>query len=92
MVISDSWLQQTEARGAASLKQAEFYEDLSSGHIDNTFDPTGVWARTATEESDSLVPPPPVFGVGVHLAPTSKRRHGQSGNARVALAPRRCRE
>jgi len=89
--IVDSWLLHAGARGPASLKQAAFYEDLASGLIDNTFDGTGVRARAAPAEADPLVPPPPVFGSGVHLTPTSKRRHGPSGCARVALAQRRCR-
>jgi len=89
--IVDSWLLHAGARGPASLKQAAFYKDLASGLIDNTFDRTGVRARAASVEADPLVPPPPVFGSGVHLTPTSKRRHGPSGCARVALAQRRCR-
>jgi len=89
--IVESWMLHTRARGRDSLKQAAFYEDLASGLSENTFDGTGVRARVAPEESDPLAPPPSVFRSGVHLTPTSKRWHGPSGFARVALAQRRCR-
>jgi len=84
----DAWLLHSEARGPASLKQAAFYEDLASGLIANTFDSTGARPRAATGENH---PTPPLgYGVGVHLTPTTMRRHPSAGGAGVFLAQRRC--
>jgi len=86
--IVDAWLLHSGARGPASLKQAAFYEDLASGLIDNTFDSTGARPRAATGDTN---PTPPLgYGVGVHLTPTTKRRHPSAGGAGVFLAQRRC--
>jgi len=86
--IVDAWLLHSGARGPASLKQAAFYEDLASGLIDNTFDSTGARPRAATGDTN---PTPPLgYGLGVHLTPTTKRRHPSAGGAGVFLAQRRC--
>jgi len=78
ILIVDSWLLHTGARGPASHNQAAFYEDLASGLIDNTLDGTAERPISAPERTDPLAPPPHVIGSGVHLTPTSKRRKGDA--------------
>jgi len=85
--IVDAWLLHSGARGAAALKQSEFYENLAGDLIDNSFDSVGWRPREgvaagegggggtgAGEEALALA-----YGVGVHLKPTTKRRLDQSG-------------
>ena len=98
--IVDAWLLHSGARGAAALKQSDFYEDLAADLIDNSLDSVGWRPRGgaaagegegggAGAGEEALAP---AYGVGVHLKPTTKRRLDQSGGATPHLRQRYCRE
>ena len=78
--------------GPRSLKQSEFYEGLAEQLIDNKFDAVGVRARgdpcgAASAEEERA----PRFGMGIHVTPTLKRRHGVSSKEGDYRAQRACR-
>jgi len=93
MCVVDAWMLYSEARGGtATLKQSEFYEDLAEQLIDKTFDAVGVRARedpggAASAEEERA----PRFGMGIHVTPTLKRRHGVSSKEGDHRAQRACR-
>jgi len=105
--IVDAWLLHSGARGPACLKQAAFYENLASGLIDNTIDtvgwrplgPRSTSAGMGAAAGAGPLPsgvvgeamPPPAYGVGVHLTPTTKRRRSPEGGISPFLAQQSCR-
>jgi len=98
--VVDSWLLHSGARGAASLKYSEFYEDLAADLIDNSFDSVGWRPRGGAEAGEGggggakagKAALEPAYGVGVHLKSTTKRRLDRSGGATPHLRQRYCRE
>ena len=99
--IVDAWLLHSGARGASSLKQSDFYENLAADLIDNTIDgggwrprgramAAGAAAATFDDGTDDLSPAA-AYGVGVHLKPTSKRRQTKAGAVTTHLQQRHCR-
>jgi len=96
--IVEACLLHSGARGAAALKQSEFYEGLAAALVDNSFDSVGWRPRRgaaagegegggagAGEKALGLA-----YGVGVHLKPTTKRRLDQSSGATPHLRLRYC--
>lgn len=79
MCVVESWMLYSGARGAtATLSQRQFYEDLAAQLIANSCDTTGLRARGASKSPVDAERAPLRYGVGVHLTPTLKRRHGAS--------------
>jgi len=92
MCFVDAWLLHTGARGpAATLKQATFYEELATGLIDNTFDIVGPRSRGEPAVAAAADQPPTVYGVGTHLAPTTKRRKFTTDGPSSHQSQRDCR-
>lgn len=86
--LVDSWMLYHGARGpAATLLQTQFYEQLATELIDNTFDVTGTRQRAVPANPEEDVTHL-AYGVGTHLVPTTKRRHPSTNH----LAQRQCLE
>lgn len=92
MCVFDAWILYSDARGAtATLSQRQFYEDLASQLIANSFDTTGLRERGASKSPVDAQRAFQRYGVGVHLTPTLKRRHGASAASADHCAQRLCR-
>lgn len=79
MCVVDAWMLYFGARGAtATLSQRQFYEDLASQLIANSFGTIGLRERGASKSRVDAERAPLRYGVGVHLTPTLTRRHGAS--------------
>jgi len=99
--IVDAWLLHSGARGASSLKQSDFYQNLAADFIDNTIDGGG-WrprgremaagaAAASIDDATDVSSPAAAYGVGEHLKPTSKRRQTKAGAVPTHLQQRHCR-
>ena len=72
------------------INQALFYELLAEGLIDNTHDTLGARSRDIEEVPDETVNIL-VSGVGLHLAPTNRKRKRCDGSISNAIYQGRCR-
>lgn len=74
--VVDAWLLYAGAHGPVGrLEQSEFYVDLATQLIDNTYDAVGLRPRRVWEQQSVGQPPlVPVTGTGPHLTPTNKRK------------------
>lgn len=89
----DAWMLYSGAQAtAATLTQAEFYENLAEQLIDNTYDSVGAGRRGLPAVGEPEDAPAPLrFGVGVHLTPTLKRRREALAETTDRCAQRTCR-
>lgn len=92
--IVDAWMLYAGAqRAAATLTQAQFYEDLAEQLIDNTHDSMGASSPASPADAAADGRAAPLrYGLGLHLTPTLKRRKGATPQDAHQCAQRSCRE
>lgn len=77
MVIVDGWLLYKNSRGlAAALKPWNFYSELATGLLDNTYDTVSLRSQAGEKPEET---PKIVTGTGIHLVPTDRKRKRRDG-------------
>ena len=75
IIIVDAWrLYEGERGNRKTLKQREFYEELASKLIFNSYDVVRGRSRHGRSEVEYVTPVKRTSGVGIHMTPTNKKR------------------